>query len=375
MRITAAARRHVIVLAAGCALLAAGCGDDEGGGGGGGDAASEGGAKGVKVALVYQGALDDGGWNSSHQAAAEYLKKELPGTEIVEVADVDPGDEARKTFEELAIAGNQLVIGTTFYEEDILAVAQDFPDVKFLNWGGGETAENVGQFSLATEDGRYLDGLVAGNATKSGSIGYVGGYPIEEVVRGVNAFTRGVHEVKPDAKVRTVWVNSWYDPPKERQAAASLADAGVDVLAAETNSPAVQSVAQKRDIGAIGYGWDQSSRSPDVWLTSFTFDWGPYYLEQAKAAADGSWTGEVYYGGLADGVIGLSPFGPSVTPETEQLVEERRQQIADGELDVFAGPIEDNGGKVVVADGATIEPAERSLCCDWLIAGAEGSVK
>jgi basic membrane protein A len=371
MRMWTAVRRPIVLLALGCGLVVAGCGDDgsttskSGGDGGGGK---------IKVAFVYQGALDDGGWNSSHQAAAEYLKKQIPGAETVNVADVDPGDKARKTFEDLAIAGNQLIVGTTYYEKDMLDVAADFPDVKFINWGGGETSDNVGQFALATEDGRYLDGLIAGSATKAGSIGYVGGYPIEEVVRGVNAFTRGVREVNPDATVRTVWVNSWYDPPKERQAASSLVDAGVDVLAAETNSPAVQSVAQKRQVGALGYGWDQSSRSPDVWLSSFTFDWGPYYVQQAKAVTDGSWKPEVYYGGLADGVIGLSPFGPGVDEKTKALVEEKKKAIADGTLDVFGGPIQDNTGKTVVKDGATVPAAERSLCCKWLIDGVKGSV-
>ena len=357
------------------ALVAAACGgggEDGGGGtGGGGNQPGEG----VKVAFVYDGAIDDGGWNTSHDAGRKYLEENFPGVETTTLEEIAPGDQARGTFEDLATQGFDLIVGTTFFQDDVKAVAPNYPDTKFISWGGWETGDNYGAYSLATEDGRYLDGLVAGSMTKTNIIGYPGGFPIEEVVRGVDAFTRGVREVNPDAKVIAVWTNSWYDPPKERQAAESLVDAGADIIVHELNSPAVASVAQRRGIWHMGYGWDQSARAPESWLGSFTFDWGPYYLAQAKAIADGTWSPSVYYGGIADGVVGLAPFGPDVPQSVIDLVEKRRDEIANGTFDVLAGPLVDNHGKVQVAEGDTIPIEDRAACCTWLLEGVEGSVQ
>ena len=355
-------------------LIAAGCGDDGGGTDEPPDTEGQAG-EGIRVAFVYDGTIDDGGWNTSHDAGRQYLEQELPGVETVTIEEIAPGDQARATFEDFATQGYDLVVGTTFYQDDVLAVGEDFPETKFLAWGGWLTGENVGQYSLATEDGRYLDGLIAGSVTEANTIGYPAGFPIEEVVRGINAFTRGVREVNPDATVVPLYTNSWYDPPKERQASESLVDAGADILVHELNSPAVASVAEKRGVWHMGYGWDQSARAPESWLGSFTFDWGPYYVSQVQTLIDGTWTGEVYYGGLADGVVGLAPFGPDVPQNVIDLVEQRRQAIASGQFDVLAGPIVDNTGKVVVAEGETIPVADRAACCTWLIEGVEGSLE
>ncbi|MGQ0670770.1 MAG: BMP family ABC transporter substrate-binding protein [Actinomycetota bacterium] len=360
------------------ALVAAACGGDEGGGGGGGGGGVGGDGdqpgEGHRVAFVYDGTIDDGGWNEGHDAGRQYLIQNLPGVETTTVEEIAPGDQAQATFEDLATEGYDLIIGTTFYHDDVFAVAPDFPDTKFVSWAGYETAENIGAYDLATEDGRYLDGIVAGSMTKTNIIGYPAGFPIEEVVRGINAFTLGAQTVNSDVKVIPVWINSWYDPPKERQASESLVDAGADVLVGEVNSPAMQSVAEKRGVYAIGYGWDQSSRSPNVWLSSFTFQWGPYYLSQAQAILDGVWQPEIFYGGLADGGIGLSPFGPDVPQDVIDLVEQKREEIANGTFDIFAGPIYDNEGNIAVPDGETIPFDERTTCCKWLAEGVEGTV-
>ena len=209
-------------------------------------------------------------------------------------------------------------------------------------------------------------------------IGYPAGFPIEEVVRGINAFVLGMHEVNSDARVIPLWINSWFDPPKEREASEALVEAGADILVHELNSPAMASVAQRRGIYHMGYAWDQSAWSednPESWLGSFTFDWGPYYVSQVEAVLDGTWTAERYYGALTDGVIGLASFGPEVPEDVVDLVHERRQQIEDGTLDVFAGPIHDNEGNLVVPEGETIPVEERTACCDWLIDGVDGSIE
>jgi len=353
-------------------LVGAACG----GGGGPQGSQSNGGTKGanLKVAFVYDGSIDDGGWNTSHHAGEQYLLKHLPGVQATELENIAPGDKARATFQDLGTQGYQLVVGTTYYQDDVLAVAKDYPDTVFLTWGGDKTAANVGQFNLATEDGRYLDGIVAGSMTKDNTIGYVGGYPIPEVIRGINAFILGAQTVNPKVKIIPLMVNSWYDPSKERAAAQSLVDQGTDVIGHEMNSPAVPSVAQRNGVYVVGYGWNQEARSPKAWLSSFIFNWGPYFLQQAQAVADKTWKPSVYYGGLAQNGITMSPFGPAVPKSVVDLVNEKEKAIKDGSLDVLAGPITDNQGKVEVAAGATIPVAQRPTCCDWYAAGVEGTV-
>jgi len=328
----------------------------------------------LKVAFVYDGSIDDGGWNTSHHAGMEYLVKNLPGVQVTELENIAPGDKARATFQDLGTQGYQLVVGTTYYQDDVLAVGKDFPDTVFLTWGGDKTAANVGQFNLATEDGRYLDGIVAGSMTKDNIIGYVGGYPIPEVIRGIDAFILGAQSVNPDVKVIPLMVNSWYDPSNERNAAQSLVDQGADVLGHEMNSPAVPSVAERSDAYVVGYGWNQEARSPKAWLSSFVFNWGPYFLQQAQAIADGTWKPSVYYGGMAQDGITMSPFGPDVPQNVIDLVNEKEAAIKSGSLDVLAGPIVDNQGNTVVQDGSTISVTDRPTCCDWYAEGVEGTV-
>ena len=330
---------------------------------------------GLKIAFVYDGAMDDGSWNSSHAAAMAYVQKQLPGASITNLASIAPGDQARATFQGLGTQGVQLVIATTYYQPDVLAVAKDFPNTKFISWAGYKTTPNVGGYSLATEDGRYLDGIIAGSVTKSNIVGYPAGYPIGEVVRGIDAFTLGALTVNPSIKVIPLWINSWYDPTKEREAAQALVNQGADILATETNSPAVGSVAARANAGFIGYGWNQSSFAPKQWLSSFIFNWGPYYLAQAKAVQDGTWKPAIYYGGLAQGDITMSPFGPAVPKSTVALVQQKMAQLASGKIHIFDGPIYNNTGKLQLKPGQMITGAQPlTNCCDWLVKGVEGTV-
>lgn len=375
-------RLGVVVLMA-LALVAAACGDDEAE-----EAAptttaapattaaptTEAPAEPLRIAFMYDGEIDDGGWNEAHENGRQYLIANMDGIETTFVENLSPGSEFQAAFEDFGSQGYDLVICTTWCQDDVLVVAPDYPDTVYLSWGGYQTAPNVGHFDGATEDGRYLDGLVAGSQPGVDLIGYVGGFAIEEVVRGVNAFMIGAREINPDVETQVVWVNSWYDPAAEQQAAQALVDAGADLLAAEVNAPAVASVAEASGIGYIHYGIDGSGLAPNSWLSGFTFNWGPYYLSQAQALADGTWEPALSYGGLRDGVVGMSPFGDAVTAETIALVEQRRQEIVDGTFDYFAGPITDNQGNVVIAEGATVPWEERTLCCQWLIEGVIGEI-
>ena len=329
---------------------------------------------GFSVAFVFDLFVEDGGWNSTHYRGVQQVQEAFPGLDVQIVEEVSPGPSATDAFEDLAEAGVDMIIGTGFYQPDVEPVAAEYPDSIFLTWAGWTTTDNMGHYDAATEDGRYLDGLIAGSITESGIIGYPAGFPIEEVNRALNAFTIGVREVNPEAVVKVVYINSWYDPPVEQQAAEALANAGADVLSHELNSPAVASVAESRGLNIIGYTSDRSDEAPTAWLSSFSFEWGPYYIDQVQSMIDGNWEPALTYGGLSNGMIGNGPYGPDVTDEILALVGERRQQIIDGTFDYFAGPLVDNEGNVQVPEGGTIPWEERTLCCLWLLEGIEGSV-
>lgn len=328
----------------------------------------------LRVAFIYDGEADDGGWNETHEIGRQYLVDNMPGVETTFVENVSPGSEFQAAFEDFGSQGYDLVICTTYCQDDVFLVAPNYPDTVYLSWAGFDTLENAGTYEAASEDGRYLDGLVAGSVADVTLIGYPAGFPIEEVVRNINAFTIGAREINPNIEVQAVWINSWYDPTAEQQAAQALVDAGANQLAAEVNAPAVASVAEAQGIGYTHYGIDRNDIAPNSWLSSFTYNWGPYYLAQAEAVAAGTWTPEITYGSMAEGIVGISSFGPMVTDETKALVEERKQQIIDGTLDYWAGPIKDNQGNVVIAEGETVPFAERVACCQWLVEGVIGEI-
>ena len=324
---------------------------------------------GYSVAFLLDLFIDDGGWNSTFGRSIDKVKEAFPGLEVQTLEEISPGSMTTDIAEDLAMDGVDMVIATTYVQDDILAIADMYPDTKFLTWAGWQTADNVGHYDAATEDGRYLDGLIAGSITKTGKIGYVAGFSFEEPNRALNAFTIGLKEINPEATVDVVFINSWWDPPVEAQAAEALANAGADILAHELNGPAVAAVAEARGLNIIGYTSDRSDEAPNAWLSSFTIEWAPYFIDQISSLIDGTWVAELTFGGLADDMIGHSPYGPDVTDEIIALVDEARAGIIDGSLDFFAGPLVDNEGNVVVAEGDTIPFEERIACCLWLIEG------
>lgn len=327
-----------------------------------------------KVVMILDGSIEDGGWNTTHARGGAKVSDAFPGIDISYVEDVAPGQTATNAFLDAVDGGADVVIGTTYYQDDMMDVAADNPEVHFLTWAGFTVADNVGHFDGASEDGRYIDGLVAGSLTESGIIGYPVGFPFPEVQRAVNAFTIGVHEMSPDAEVRVVYLNTWFDPALEQQAAEALVNAGADVIAHEVGSQVYTTVMAQNDGYVVGYTNDWSELEPEAWASSFLYDWGTYYVEQIQDIIDGNFEPAVTFGGLADGFIDFAPFGPDVSDETLALVEERQAAIIDGSFDIFAGPIFDNQGNEVVAEGATIPFEERYECCDWLIEGVDGQV-
>jgi len=327
-----------------------------------------------KVVMILDGSAEDGGWNTTHLRSGRKMEANFPGIDFSFVEEIEPGQPATNAFQDAVDAGADLVIGTTFYQFDMIDVANENPDVFFLTWAGFESQPNVGHFTQASEDGRYMDGIVAGSLTKSNIIGYPVGFPFEEVNRALNAFTLGVREVNPDAEVRAVYLNTWFDPAIEQQAAEALANAGADVIAHEVGSQVYATVMAQNDGYVIGYTNDWSDFEPEAWASSLIFDWSTYYIEQIENIRAGNFEAGISYGGLKEGWIEFAPYGPDVTQETLDLIDERKQGIIDGTFDMFAGPIMDNQGNVVIAEGETIAFGDRSACCQWLVEGIVGEI-
>jgi basic membrane protein A len=267
-----------------------------------------------------------------------------------------------------------MVFATSFgYMDSVIAVAEEYPDTLFEHATGYKTADNVAIYDGRGYEGWYLAGITAGRMTQSNLLGYVAPYPIPEVVRNMNAFTRGARSVNPDVEVRPVWIFAWFDPPKEREAAQALLDAGVDVIARESDSPEPDKLAQENGVYAVGYNALAPDVAPDAVLTAPIWDWGVYYKQTVEAAHNGEWETHAYWGHMADGLLDLAPFGPMVPQEVQDEVNAAKEQIISGELHPFTGPINDNTGELRVEEGQTMTD-EQLLGFDWLVEGVAGEI-
>ena len=302
-------------------------------------------AEAFKVAFVHVGPTADKGWSWAHDQGAQYLAANMPGVEITTLESIAEGPDSQRVFEDLAADGNKLIFGTSFgYMDPMLAAAENYPDVAFMHATGYKTSDNMGNYFGAAEEGRYLSGMAAGARSETGKIGYVAAFPIPEVLRGINAFTLGAREVNPDATVQVVWTSTWFDPPTEGDAAQALLDSGVDVIAMHQDSSAPGQAAEAAGAGWVGYNTDMSEFAPEGWLTAAIWDWGPYYLATAEAVKAGTWAPEAYYGHMADGMVAIAPFGPSVSADTQALIVTREGEIVGGTFLVFTDPIVNQAG-------------------------------
>jgi basic membrane protein A and related proteins len=366
------------------ALLAAGCGGQDGtadqtDNGEAADADGETGAAGdgdaLQVAFVYVGPPGDAGWTYQHDLGRQAVEEEFGDqVEVTFLESVPEGAESERVFDDLARRGNRLIFGTSFgYMDQMLAVAERYPDVVFEHATGFRTAENMGTYFGAAEEGRYLEGMAAAAASETGELGYVAAFPIPEVLRGINAYTLGVREVNPDATVQVVWTSTWYGPDIEKQAAESLLDAGVDVLGQHQDTPAPGQAAEEAGAKWTGYNSDMSEFAPEAWLTATVWDWAPYYIETTRAVLEGTWESDQYYGNMADGMVDIAPFGESVPDDIRSQIEERKQQIINGEFAPFTGEIRDQNGEVVVPEGETAS-LEELLATDYFVEGVLGEI-
>ncbi len=356
-----------LVAVSAAALLIAGCGGEK-------KAQKPAETGKTKVAFVYVGPVGDGGWSYAHDQGRKYLMEKMPDVETTIVESVPEGADSERVITQLASQGNKIIFTTSFgYMDPTINVAKKFPNVVFMHCSGFKTAPNVGNYFGRMYEARYLSGIVAGKQTQSNVIGYVAAHPIPEVIRGINAFTMGVRAVNPNAKVKVLWTNTWYDPAKEKQAAITLLDGGADVIAQHQDTTGPQQAAQERGKFSIGYDTDMAPMAPKAVLTSAVFNWGPYYVKVVDSVKKGTFKPESYWGSMKDEVIGLSPFGPMVADDTKKLVEEAKKKIIDGQLFVFSGPIKDQSGQVRIQAGQKMSDADM-LKFDWFVEGVDGTI-
>lgn len=328
----------------------------------------------IKVAFIYVGPVGDAGWTYAHDQARQFLVQEIPNVETKFIESVPEGADSERVLTQLAEEGNKIIFATSFgYMDALIKVAKKYPDVVFLHCSGYQTAENAGTYFGRMYQARYLSGIVAGKMTKSNTIGYVAAHPIPEVVRMINAFTLGVQSVNPQAKVKVVWTNTWYDPAAEKEAGKSVIEAGADVVAMHQDTPGPMQAAEEKGVLSIGYNTDMSQFAPKAVMTSPIWNWGPYYVKTVQAVIDGTWKSEQYWGPMSDGIVDMAPFGPMVPEDVKQLVETKKQEIISGKWDVFTGPIKDQGGAEKAAAGQKIADADL-LGMNWFVQGVEGTI-
>jgi len=331
----------------------------------------------LKVGFVYVAPLSDAGWVRQHEEGRLAVQAALgSAVQTSYVENVAEGPDAERVIRDLARQGNKLIFTPSFgYMEPTLKVAAEFPDVKFESITGYKTTPNVAAANARYYEGRYLAGIAAGRMTKSNVAGYVAGFPIPEVLQGINAFTLGMRSVNPKAEVKVVWLNAWFDPTRERDAAMTLFNQSVDVIAFHTGSTAVMTAAQERGKLAVAYHSDMRKIAPDAQIVAVTHRWGDYYTRRARAVLDGTWRSGAVWGGVKDGMIRVGDFGSKVPKAVQQEVLARQKDIASGKLHPFAAKqaVLDNEGHTVIAKGQTLSD-EQILGMNWLVAGVQGKL-
>ena len=334
-------------------------------------------AKPLKIGFVYVAPLTDAGWVRQHEEGRKALQAALgKRVQTTYVEDVAEGPDAERVIRDLAQQGNTLIFTPSFgYMEPTLKVAQEFPNVRFESITGYKTAVNVSVANARYYEGRYLAGMVAGRMTQTHLAGYVAGFPIPEVLQGINAFTLGMRAVDPKAEVKVIWLNAWFDPTREHDAAMTLFNQNVDVVSFHTGSTAVMAAAQERGKMAIAYHSDMRSIAPDAQIAAVSHRWGDYYTARAKAVLAGTWKPGVVWGGVKEGMIRVGDFGPKVPKAVQTEVLNAQKAMAAGTLQPFYAreAVRDNEGREVIAKGEALSD-EKILGMNWLVAGVQGKI-
>ena len=332
----------------------------------------------LKIAFVYVSPIGEAGWTFQHEQGRLALQKALGNRVTTRVVEgVAEGADSERVMRDLAAQGNQLIFATSFgYLEPALRVAAEFPAVKFEHAGGYKTAPNLNTYNARYYEARFLAGLLAGKTSTTGVAGYVAGFPVPEVIQGINAFTLGMRQVNPQAQVKVLWLNTWFDPAREREAAQTLINQGADVLTNHSGSTAVAQTAEEnfksKGVRLIAYQSDMSRFAPNAQLTAITHQWGAYYTQVAQAVLNGTWKPKPVWGSMREGFVALAPFAASVPKDVVVLVDAQRSALLAGRLKPFSAPLVDTDGKLRLEKGSLDDAVIASM--NWFVQGVVGSL-
>lgn len=329
----------------------------------------------LKAAFVYVGPVGDVGWSYAHDQGRIAMEKALAGkVKTTYVENVPESADAERVIRQLAADGNKIIFTTSFgFMNPTLKVAQSFPKTDFVHATGYKMAKNVGIYQARTYEGAYMLGVLAGKMTKSNILGFVGSYPVPEVVRNIDAYTLGAQSVNPKIKTKVIWVSSWYDPARERQAAETMIAQGADVLSQNTDSPAVIQTAEEKGVYAFGWDSDMAKFGPKAQLAASTLNWSRYYTDAVKEVLAGTWKPTDTLWGMKEGMVVVTSLNSAVPAAVVKVFNEKKQAIIDGKLVIFAGPIKDQAGVVKVAAGAVM-PMKEMMSLNYYVQGVEGSL-
>jgi simple sugar transport system substrate-binding protein len=325
----------------------------------------------LKVGFIYVGPVGDFGWSYQHDVGRKAIEKAIGDKVETTYVESVPEADSERAIEQLARTGHGLIFTTSFgFMEPTLKVARKYPNVKFEHATGFKRLPNLSTYAAKFHEGRYIIGQIAGKMTKSGTIGYVGAFPIPEVVSGINSYFLGAQSVNPNVKIKVVWVNSWYDPAKEADAAKALLDQGVDVLAQHTDSPAPLQTAEAR--GKLGFGQasDMERFAPKAQLTAIVDNWADYYVARTKAVLDGTWKSEDTWGGLAAHMVVMSPY-KNMPDDVKSMAEQTEAAIRAGQVNPFKCPILKQDGSPVECKGQGALSDEQVLGMNFYVKGID----
>ncbi len=329
----------------------------------------------MKVGFVYVGPVGDHGWSYEHDQGRLEMEKYFDGkVETTFVENVPEGADAERVITQLAKSGNDVIFTTSFgFMNPTAKAAKRFPKVTFEHATGYKMDKNLGTYVLRTYEGRYVSGVAAGMATKTNTLGYIATFPIPEVIRDINAAYLGAKSVNPDIKLKIVWVNTWYDPGKESDAANALMDQGADIIIQHTDSPAPLIAAEKRGMMGIGQASDMSHFAPKAHMFSVRDHWAPHYIKSVQAVMDGTWKPEDYWGGLKDELLQIVSVNPNLPEDIKTAIKTTEAKIKSGELFPFVGPMNDNTGKEVIPAGHSLTDKELAAV-NWYVEGIDAKI-
>ena len=357
---------NVLALVVGFALVASACGSDA--------TTTTTPPEQFHVAFMLLGSASDGGWNLSHDLGRRAVEAEFGEKVVTTLKEGIPeSPQVLQVIDDLVVDGAQMIFGTSFgYMDFMLEAAEKYPDVIFEHATGYKTAPNMANYTGAQEDSKYLAGIAAGAAAENGKLGYVAPFAIPLIIKAVNAWALGAQSVNPDATVEVVWLNSWFDPAAERQAAESLIADGAQVVGHSQDTPSACQAAEAAGVFCTGNTIDQGDFTPNAWLTGDVINWGQYVVQRVGEALAGTWETGSFYGTMSNGIMEIAPFGQAVDAETRTLIETTRNGIADGSFSYFVGPIFNQSGELSVPEGEKMS-FEEIVTMDWFVEGILGS--